>query len=477
MESSCQKFLLTVLTLLLCLSLETHAKNPTNETELDEAEITRRLYAMENRVVKPRYDPVVMGYLKTYLIRGREGTEQMLGRRFIYFPLFEDVLFQNDLPEELKALSIVESALHNRAISRVGAMGLWQFMAPTARNFGLQVDANIDERRDTRRSTEAAAAYLKSLYKEFSDWELAIAAYNSGSGRVIRAIKRSRGTNYWAIRGDLPRETANYVPAFIAASYLLEHFEKHGLTPKYPAEELLLTTSIKVHQDLSFEQVATLTGVTMETIEFLNPAYNRKTIPASTKGYYLTLPSKVMEKVRVYLEANRPDGTSKPELYSSIKAPKVRELDASSSVLVEESHEVSKGETLAELAGIYGCTVDKIREWNKLDTAAIAPGQLLKIFRPKGRELKFRIERMEAVSLIPMLKLAIQQATKIQENAASKDVAGQEAFQYYVTTRPESIFEIADRFPGATLQDILKINDLPSNRIIRAGTRLKIRKL
>jgi membrane-bound lytic murein transglycosylase D len=339
------------------------------------------------------------------------------------------------------------------------------------------VDANIDERRDTRRSTEAAAAYLKNLYKEFSDWELAIAAYNSGSGRVIRAIKRSRGTNYWAIRGDLPRETANYVPAFIAASYLLEHFEKHGLTPKYPAEELLLTTSIKVHQDLSFEQVATLTGVTMETIEFLNPAYNRKAIPASTKGYYLTLPSKVMEKVRVYLEANRPDGTIKPELYSSIKAPKVRELDASASVLVEESHEVSKGETLEELAGIYGCTVDKIREWNNLDTAAIAAGQMLKIFRPKGRELKFRIERMEAVSLIPMLKLAIQQATKIQENAASKDVAGQEAFQYYVTTRPESIFEIADRFPGATLQDILKINDLPSNRIIRAGTRLKIRKL
>ncbi len=135
-----------MLTLFLCFSLETQAKNPTNETELDEAEITRRLHAMENRVVKPRYDPVVMSYLKTYLVRGREGTEQMLGRRFIYFPLFEDVLFQKDLPEELKALSIVESALHNRAISRVGAMGLWQFMAPTARSLGLQVDANIDER-------------------------------------------------------------------------------------------------------------------------------------------------------------------------------------------------------------------------------------------------------------------------------------------------------------------------------------------
>lgn len=475
MESSCQKFLLAMLTLLLCLSLETQAKTLTNETELDEAEITRRLHAMENRVVKPRYDPVVMSYLRTYLVKGREGTEQMLGRRFIYFPLFEDVLFQNDLPEELKALSIVESALHNRAVSRVGAMGLWQFMPPTGRSLGLQVDANIDERRDTRRSTEAAAVYLKKLYKEFSDWELAIAAYNSGSGRVIRALKRGRGTNYWAIRGDLPKETANYVPAFIAASYLLEHFDKHGLTPKFPAEELLLTTSILVHQDLSFEQVAKLTGVSMETIDFLNPAFNRKSIPASARGYYLTMPSKVMEKVRVYLETNRPDGALKPELITSMNAPKVRDVSAASA-LVEESHEVSSGETLEALAKMYGCSVDKIKEWNKLDSTAVAPGQFLKIFRAKN--WKLRVERMETFSLIPMLKLGLlEQEAKIVAPSAKDLAPEQEAFQYYVTTRPESIFEIADRFPGAKLQDILKINELNSNRIIRAGTRLKIRKL
>lgn len=475
MESSCQKFLLAMLTLFLCCSLVTQAKTVTNETELDEAEITRRLHAMENRVVKPRYDPVVMSYLRTYLVKGREGTEQMLGRRFIYFPLFEDVLFQNDLPEELKALSIVESALHNRAISRVGAMGLWQFMAPTGRSLGLQVDANIDERRDTRRSTEAAATYLKKLYKEFSDWELAIAAYNSGSGRVIRALKRGRGTNYWAIRGDLPKETANYVPAFIAASYLLEHFDKHGLTPKFPAEELLLTTSILVHQDLSFEQVSKLTGVSMETIEFLNPAFNRKSIPASARGYYLTMPSKVMEKVRVYLESNRPDGAVKPELISSMNAPKVRDVSAASA-LVEESHEVSSGETLEALAKMYGCTVDKIKEWNKLDSTAIAPGQFLKIFRAKN--WKLRVERMETFSLIPMLQLGLLEPVAKTAAPSAKDLAPeQEAYQYYVTTRPESIFEIADRFPGTNLQDILKINELNSNRIIRAGTRLKIRKL
>lgn len=464
-----------MLTLFLCCSLVTQAKTVTNETELDEAEITRRLHAMENRVVKPRYDPVVMSYLRTYLVKGREGTEQMLGRRFIYFPLFEDVLFQNDLPEELKALSIVESALHNRAVSRVGAMGLWQFMAPTGRSLGLQVDAEIDERRDTRRSTEAAATYLKRLYKEFSDWELAIAAYNSGSGRVIRALKRGRGTNYWAIRGDLPKETANYVPAFIAASYLLEHFDKHGLTPKFPAEELLLTTSILVHQDLSFEQVSKLTGVSMETIEFLNPAFNRKSIPASARGYYLTMPSKVMEKVRVYLETNRPDGANKPELITSMNAPKVRDVSAASA-LVEESHEVGTGETLEELAKMYGCTVDKIKEWNKLDSTAIAPGQFLKIFRAKN--WKLRVERMEVFSLIPMLQLGLlEQEAKIVAPSAKDLAPEQETFQYYVTTRPESIFEIADRFPGTNLQDILKINELSSNRIIRAGTRLKIRKL
>ncbi|MBK9487632.1 MAG: LysM peptidoglycan-binding domain-containing protein [Haliscomenobacter sp.] len=175
------------------------------------------------------------------------------------------------------------------------------------------------------------------------------------------------------------------------------------------------------------------------------------------------------------MEANRPDGASKPELISSLNAPKVRELPAT--VLVEERHEVSAGETLAELASIYGCTADKIMEWNKLETAEVAPGQFLKIFRPKGRELRFRIERMEAFSLIPMLQLDPIQPTEPEITTMAKDATAHESFQYYVTTRPESIFEITDRFPGTTLQDILKLNDLSSNRIIRAGTRLKIRKL
>jgi membrane-bound lytic murein transglycosylase D len=484
MESSCQTFKLTALCLFLCFSPLIFAATPpsTEPEEIDEQVLIRRLQLMENRVVKPRYDIVVKGYLNNYLIRNRARTEEILGRRFIYFPIFEDALFSAELPDELKALSIVESALSNRAVSRVGAMGLWQFMAPTARELGLRVDDVVDERRDARRASAAAAVYLKKLHKQFEDWELAIAAYNSGSGRVARAMKRGRGTTYWDIRADLPRETSNYVPAFIAVSYLLEYYDEHGLEPKYPIEEYMLTTTRTVYQDLSFAQIQKLTGLELEKIEFLNPAFSQSHIPASEKGYNLTLPTKVMDKIKVWLDAQRPDAQDKiaePTPLSSAPeaAAKPKEQEYTQS-LNKIQHTVEEGESLEAIAQLYESSKAKILEWNELPSdAALKTGQNLTLHVPKNFEKPLKIERLGALASLPKngLKTLLGATTKLDQSAETKLKA--DNYLYHTTERPESIFDIAEKYQVADPESIFKLNNMQPSKTIKAGTKLKIRKL
>lgn len=481
MESSRQIYSLTALLIFFLVSPLLFAKttNPNSTTppeEIDEDLLIRRLQSMENRVVKPRYDVVVKGYLNTYLVRGRARTEEILGKRFIYFPIFEDALFSAELPDELKALSIVESALSNRAVSRVGAMGLWQFMAPTARELGLRVDEVVDERRDARRASAAAAVYLKKLHKQFSDWELAIAAYNSGSGRVVRAMKRGRGTSYWDIRPDLPRETSNYVPAFIAVSYLLEYYDEHGLNPQYPIEEYMLTTTKLVHQDLSFEQIQKLTGLDLEKIEFLNPAFNLNKIPASDKGYNLTLPTKYMEKVSAWLDANRPDTEDKLAEPTPIitLAPKPKEIDAYHN-FDEISHELTQGETLEALSQLYATSVDKIVEWNKLGAEKPKVGEKITILVPKNFE-RPKLERLGLLARLPAERLKTILAIKPEADNKVPENLKAEDYLYHTTNRLESIFDIAAKYK-VDPQAILKLNELPLTKVFKPGVKLKIKKL
>jgi membrane-bound lytic murein transglycosylase D len=240
-----------------------NASNESNltdpEPEYDEPAIIERINKMENEVVPPRYDDIVKSYLTTYTIKKREKAENILGQQVVYFPLFEKKLEEANLPTDLKYLSVVESALNPKAVSRVGATGLWQFMPATGEYYGLEINSVVDERSDPHRSTEAAIEYLSRLYDRFGNWELAIAAYNSGGGRVSRAIKRSRSKNFWKVRRYLPRETRNYVPAFIAANYLIKHYQEHELTPRYPELDQQITESIMVYDHTSFYEVAQVT--------------------------------------------------------------------------------------------------------------------------------------------------------------------------------------------------------------------------
>ena len=238
------------------------------------------------------YNPSLESVIKSFLKNRRQYFERLIGLSQFYFPMFESELDNYNVPLEVKYLAIVESALKPRAKSRVGATGLWQFMFATGKMYGLNVSSYVDERSDPIKSTEAAAKYLSSLYTIFGDWDLALAAYNSGPGNVSKAIRRSGGyQNYWNIRHNLPRETAGYVPAFLATMYIREYAEEHGFISEKPPFHHIETDTIVVKQMITLDQVSEATGVKMEELQFLNPSYKLYIIPyIKGENYALRLP-------------------------------------------------------------------------------------------------------------------------------------------------------------------------------------------
>src|SRR5680860_709061 len=226
------------------------------------------------------YNPILESVIKSYLKRNKKSMERLMALSEYYFPMFEQQLDRYDIPLEIKYLAIVESALNPRAKSRMGATGLWQFMFTTGKMHGLDVSSYVDERMDPIKATEAAAQYLASLYRMFGDWDLVLASYNSGPGNVSKAIRRSGGsTNYWDLRSYLPRETANYVPAFIAFMYIFEYAEEHGFQPPTPMTTYFETDTIRVGRQLTFDEISEVTGVDKDFLKFLNPGYKLNVIP------------------------------------------------------------------------------------------------------------------------------------------------------------------------------------------------------
>ncbi len=245
--------------------------------------------------VSVRVTSEVKRRIRQYIEVERE-TAEILARKERFFPIFEMYLKKYEMPEALKYVAVIESSLNPEARSKSGAVGLWQLMKRTARMLGLHISHRVDMRRDPHQSTDAALRYLKSLYEEFGDWTLALAAYNSGPARVRRAIRRAGSRDYWVIRRYLPRETRSYVPKFIAASYVFSHHQYYGIEPMPLEEEYWNTATIVVYEHLTFEEIAQRSGVRLEVIRELNPPYLHGEIPASKKGHPLTLPVKGMWK-------------------------------------------------------------------------------------------------------------------------------------------------------------------------------------
>ena len=321
------------------------------------------------------YNPVVKKYIERYLKYGSTRLSRMMAHGQYYFPMFEEHLAKYNMPLELKYLAVVESALNPKAKSPVGATGLWQFMYGTGKIYGLKVNSYVDDRNDPLKSTEAACQYMLKLYDIFDDWNLALAAYNSGPGNVNKAIRRSGGkTSYWEIRPFLPRETSAYVPLFIAASYAFEYGPIHGIGPAEIPAYYMETDTVRITQQIHFKQVEEGLGVDKALMEFLNPQYRYNIVPVvDGQDYYLTLPAESATAFR----SQQDSLFSMAEAYFDARASTVPELTQMNE---RTTHRVKSGETLGHIAYKYGVGVSDIKRWNGLSSDMIRIGQRLVVY-------------------------------------------------------------------------------------------------
>ncbi len=467
----------------LAFSYSTTAlSNNLSKYEYNAAEVEGRVKSMNDIIVEPKYTSVVEAYIKGYVIRNRENSENILGRQVIYFPIFEQHLQENNLPESLKYLSIVESALVPDAYSRARAVGLWQFMEYTGREYGLRINKYVDERRDVIRSTEAAIKFLSFLHDKYKNWALAIAAYNSGAGRVSRAIKRARSKNFWKIRRYLPRETRNYVPAFIAASYLMKHYDEHGLLPNYPDLDLQITENIKVYGGFTFNQIAQITDLPLETIEFLNPAYRQGFIPSDVEGYNLILPKRVMPALKEYLDGIRPDYSKSISMDSMVIIRRPAN-NPSNYKYFKSIFVVQEDQPLSELAGKLNRSVHQLKAWNNLKSNQLREGQEIIVYLPKEvKRLRnaFEFIPMKSFEPIPTMKLDKPLAyvpSYRKEDRRTMVRVSSPKFLYYKVRKKQRLVQIAKKIYGVSLEEIARLNNFPSDYVVKAGTEIRIKRL
>ena len=321
------------------------------------------------------YNPILENVINGYLKYRKKYYPRVMAKAAYYFPMFEKYLDQFDIPLEMKYLAIVESTLNPKARSRVGARGLWQFMYLTGRQYKLEVNSYVDDRQDPIKATIAACKYLSDLYNIFGDWDLALAAYNSGPGNVSKAIKRSGGyRNYWNLRQYLPRETAGYVPAFYATMYLFKYAKEHGLVAEDPPIYHFATDTVQVKRTISFDQISLETGIDTEMLAFLNPAYKLDIIPyVKGKKYTVTLPRNrtltFLEKEQeIYALAAADDSKREKPL------PKFVELNR------RIRYKVKNGDYLGRIANKFGVRVSQIKKWNRLRNSNLRIGQRLTIY-------------------------------------------------------------------------------------------------
>lgn len=329
---------------------------------VDEA-VKDRLAQLDQSILDYRYDASVRYTIALYVERWRSGSSRILGRAAGCFPYFTDALAEAGMPEALKYISITESALRPFAVSHAGAAGYWQLMPGTARELGLQVDEVVDERLDMRLGTAAGLRYLQMQYNRFGDWALALAAYNSGPGRVNQAIKKSKSNDYWKLRKHLPSETSGYVPGFIAATYLAIFFREHELEVLALPLDLQLTETIRVYRELSLHRVAMLTGLSPAIVVELNPSYLAGYLPAHHKGRWLRLPSRVVPAMLAYLNTWHEQG-EEPAIPWRSPLLKDTESDTDHYYTTYQTYPSSADSTYRQLAAALGVHPDQLLLWN-----------------------------------------------------------------------------------------------------------------
>lgn len=394
-----------------------------------------------------QYNSVVRGYIEMYTMRKRELVSRMMALSQFYFPMFEEQLDKYNLPLELKYLAICESALNPMAKSRAGAMGLWQFMYPTGKIYGLKVSSYVDERCDPYKSTIAACEYFKYLYSLFGDWQMVLAAYNGGPGTVNRAIRRSGGKKtYWEIRPFLPKETQGYVPAFIAVNYVMSYTSEHNMYSAIPRKTFLTVDTVHIKKQITFEQIASVLDMPIEDLQYMNPSYKKNVVPViPDETSYLTLPA---GKIGTFVN-------NEDKIYNFYKTDTLNSREVLASQEVIKIHTVKNGEHLSTIAKRYGCTVADLKQWNGIRTSTVKPGKKLTVY-------VYEKKPVAAVSSKP-------------EPVEKNDNAGAVKYKYYTVKKGDSLFKIAKE--NNTTVDIIKqLNGFGAKFSLVPGKKLKVAK-
>ena len=360
------------------------------QAELNDELIISRLQALPVEIEMPLNGPV-RNTISYYANRKRQLVENMLGLSLYYMPIFEEALERHGMPNELRYLPVIESALVPTAVSRAGAAGLWQFMPATATGNGLEINSLVDQRRDPYLASDAAARYLKQLYNTYDDWSLAIAAYNCGPGNVNKALRRAGGgkKDFWEIYPFLPQETRGYVPAFIAANYIMNYHKDHNISPALARKPIVVDT-VHVTRRVHFEQISEVMDIPMAELRALNPQFRKDIIPGDIKPYSLVLPSLqtlayianedsiVNHNAHKYARRGYVEPASGATVGHDSKGEYYDEE-------IVRYHTVKRGETLTKIAKRYGITVAQLRKYNRIGKKGAKRGQKLKIVTVERR--------------------------------------------------------------------------------------------
>ena len=484
------------------------------ESNVPDEVYIERLKKMNSFISLP-YNEIVKNYIILYSEKMPTKMAHMLGLCQYYMPIFDETFNKHDLPEELKAMAIIESAMNPLAVSRAGAKGMWQFMYSTAKMYGLHIDSFVDERLDPVKAADAAARYLQDAYEIFGDWNLAIASYNCGAGNVNKAIRRSGGKRaFWDIWPYLPRETRGYVPAFVGALYAMTYYKEHGIKPE-AIEMPVHVDTFKINRQLHLKQVAELTGAPLEELKNLNPQYRHDIIPGNSKEYILRLP---YTYTNAFIEHEDSVYTHKyDEFFNPTTIKKIQDgADGERIVYI-----VKNGDYLGRIASRNRCTVAQIKRWNGLKSNNIRVGQRLVIYRggsgpstsssssstasvtsstssttsksstPAGTYTVKSGDTLSGIAArhgvtVNQLKqwngltsnnIKIGQKLKLNSSSstASSSATASGDYTTYTVKSGDSLYSIAKNYSGVSAQDIMNFNGM-SNSNIKPGMKIKIPK-
>jgi membrane-bound lytic murein transglycosylase D len=425
--------------------LNVHGYPPAFIPVWSEDAYSNRLHALDGHTpFNLTYNATVRSFIDLYAVRKREMTSRMLGLADLYFPVFEEYLDKHGMPLELKYLAVVESALNPSARSRAGAVGLWQFMLPTGKMFGLNATSYVDERHDVYKSTEAACKYLKYLYGLYGNWEMALAAYNCGPGNVNKAIRRSGGAkDYWKIYDHLPRETRGYVPAFIAVNYVFAHAADHNLYPATPMFCGHQMDTVQVCYPLDLAGVARMTGSNEKELLDLNPTFKLGVVPDVDQPVTLYLPKRT---AGVFV--SNEDSLKYAFFRTTPALPPTIEDRPAATASAPRYHTVRRGESLGVIANKYRLSVTELKRLNNLRGTTIHAGQKLKVGHTTTT-------------------VAARATTEPTQNTAQQYI-------YYEVQPGDTLWNIAERHPGTTVDDLRRMNTELEKDGLKPGRKIKV---